>query len=197
VQDAVEPAVAAAFAAALAALRAAGARVEEVALAPLGEVPAANIAGGISSTEAWAWHRALLSDAATAELYDPRVAKRIRLGEGRSAADYIALLDARRAWQARMLEAMAGFDAMLSPTTPLAAPVTQELVDSEEAFFANNGRLLRNTSVVNLLDGCAISVPSAYAPGELPCGLQIWAGPMQDETVLAAAAAVAPVVRKA
>jgi Asp-tRNA(Asn)/Glu-tRNA(Gln) amidotransferase A subunit family amidase len=196
VQDGVEAPVAAAFAAALAALRAAGAQVEELPLAPLGEVPAANLAGGISATEAWAWHRALLSAPATAELYDPRVARRIRLGDGRSAADYLDLLAARREWQARMRAAMAGFDAMLSPTTPLEAPETAALVASDEAFFAANGRLLRNTSVVNLLDGCGISIP-CHRRGALPVGLHIWAGPLQDETVLAAAAACEPVVNAA
>jgi aspartyl-tRNA(Asn)/glutamyl-tRNA(Gln) amidotransferase subunit A len=196
VQDGVEAPVAAAFAAALAALRAAGASVQELALAPLGEVPAANLAGGISATEAWAWHRALLAAPETAALYDPRVARRIRLGEGRSAADYLDLLAARRAWQARMGAAMAGFDVMLSPTTPLAAPEAAPLVESDEAFFAANGRLLRNTSVVNLLDGCGISIP-CHRAGELPVGLHMWAGPMADATVLAAAAAVEAVVNAA
>ena len=43
--------------------------------------------------------------------------------------------------------------------------------------------LLRNTSVVNMLDGCAISIP-CHSPGELPCGLMIWQSAMHDDTVL-------------
>jgi Asp-tRNA(Asn)/Glu-tRNA(Gln) amidotransferase A subunit family amidase len=42
---------------------------------------------------------------------------------------------------------------------------------------------LRNTSVVNMLDGCAISIP-CHAPGELPAGLMIWQSAMRDDTVL-------------
>jgi Asp-tRNA(Asn)/Glu-tRNA(Gln) amidotransferase A subunit family amidase len=42
---------------------------------------------------------------------------------------------------------------------------------------------LRNTSVVNMLDGCAISIP-CHVPGELPCGLMIWQSAMRDDMVL-------------
>jgi aspartyl-tRNA(Asn)/glutamyl-tRNA(Gln) amidotransferase subunit A len=50
-------------------------------------------------------------------------------------------------------------------------------------FWRVNNLLLRNTSVVNMLDGCAISVP-CHAPGELPVGLMLWHGAMQDHAVL-------------
>jgi amidase/aspartyl-tRNA(Asn)/glutamyl-tRNA(Gln) amidotransferase subunit A len=53
----------------------------------------------------------------------------------------------------------------------------------DEAFFKANSLLLRNTSVVNMLDGCALSLPCHQA-GELPMGLMVWQGPMADDTVL-------------
>ena len=46
-----------------------------------------------------------------------------------------------------------------------------------------NAQLLRNTSVVNMLDGCAISIP-CHAPDELPVGLMVWHGEMRDDVVL-------------
>jgi aspartyl-tRNA(Asn)/glutamyl-tRNA(Gln) amidotransferase subunit A len=46
-----------------------------------------------------------------------------------------------------------------------------------------NALLLRNTSVVNLLDGCAISLP-CHVTGELPVGLMLWHGAMHDNSVL-------------
>ena len=55
--------------------------------------------------------------------------------------------------------------------------------ERDEAFFAVNGLLLRNTSVVNMLDGCALSLPMHVA-GELPSSLMVWQGPMHDDTVL-------------
>jgi amidase/aspartyl-tRNA(Asn)/glutamyl-tRNA(Gln) amidotransferase subunit A len=72
---------------------------------------------------------------------------------------------------------------MLSPTVPIVAPPLAELETSDEAFFAANALLLRNPSVVNLLDGCALSLPCQRA-GEMPVGLMVWSGALADDTVL-------------
>ncbi len=185
--DALEPVVAAAFERALVALRRAGARVEEIALPQLGEVAAINAGGGFSPVEAWAWHRRRL--ARHEARYDPRVASRIRRGEGVSAADYLDLVQARRDWIARMDAELAGFDALLSPTVPCVAPPLQPLVEDDAAFFATNARLLRNPSVVNLLDGCALSLP-CHAAGEWPVGLTVWSSALRDDTVLGVSLAI-------
>ena len=42
---------------------------------------------------------------------------------------------------------------------------------------------MRHTSVINMLDGCALSLP-CHAPDELPVGLMVWAGAMHDDMVL-------------
>jgi len=179
--DALDPTVTSTFARTLATLRAAGARIEEVALAPLAEVPGINASGGFSAAESWAWHRALLSEHEAQ--YDPRVALRIRRGQTMTAADYIDLLHARRDWIHRMTLTMRGFDAMLSPTVPCVAPPIAPLLTDDAAFFATNALLLRNPSIVNLLDGCALSLP-CHAPGEMPVGLMVWSSALQDDTVL-------------
>ena len=48
-------------------------------------------------------------------------------------------------------------------------------------------RLLRNPSAINLLDGCALSLP-CQAPGELPVGLMVWQAAQLDAQVLSVAA---------
>jgi len=126
--------------------------------------------------------------------YDPRVALRIRRGESMSAADYIDLIHARRRWIERMARALQGFDAMLSPTVPIVAPAIEPLRASDEAFFAANGLLLRNPSMVNLLDGCALSLPCQRA-GELPVGLMVWSGALADDTVLSVSLAIESALR--
>ncbi len=88
--DDLEPAVAAAFERSLASLRRAGAQVDMIDLAELGEVAQINANGGFAPVEAWAWHRHHL--ASHAADYDPRVAARIRRGEQMSGADYVDLL---------------------------------------------------------------------------------------------------------
>ncbi len=186
-QEELEPAVAAAFERALTTLRAAGARIEERALPALPRVAELQTQGGITAAEAWAWHHARLAE--RGDRYDPRVALRIRRGEAIAPPAYQALLDARQRWIHDMSASMRDVDAFLSPTVPLQAPEIAPLLHSDDLFFATNARLLRNTAVVNLLDGCAISIPCEH-PGELPVGLMLWAPALRDGTVLGAAARV-------
>ena len=88
-----------------------------------------------------------------------------------------------------MEAALQPYDAMLSPTVPLVAPPIAPLVAEDDAFFAANDLLLRNPFVVNLLDGCALSLP-CHAEGELPVGLMLWGAAMRDDAILDAALAV-------
>ena len=185
--DALEPAVAAAFDRALAALSSAGARIESIALAPLEELGPLTVHGGFSAAESWAWHRHRLAEREPD--YDARVALRIRRGAAMSAADYLDLQAARRDWIARMQAALRGFDALLSPTVPLVAPPVAALEASDEEFFRVNALLLRNPSVVNLLDGCAISLP-CQPPGAAPVGLMLWQAREHDDALLDTALAV-------
>lgn len=185
--DELEPVIARAFERTLATLRRAGARVEELELAPLSRLAGLQAKGGFAAAEAWAWHRPHLGRAA--ERYDPRVAMRIRRGETMAAADYIDLHEARREWIAELTTRIADFDALLSPTVPIVAPELAPLLDDDDAFFAANARLLRNPSAINFLDGCALSLP-CQAPDELPVGLMVWHGALHDDGVLQVALAI-------
>jgi aspartyl-tRNA(Asn)/glutamyl-tRNA(Gln) amidotransferase subunit A len=183
--DALELAVASAYERAIGALRAAGAVIAEIDLPLLTEATHLQRGGGISAAEAWAWHRAAL---ATREAqYDRRVALRIRRGE--AINDYKDLLAERQAWIARIEAALQGFDALLSPTVPIVAPRTQPLIDSDDAFFAANALLLRNPSLINLLDGCALSLP-CHREGDWPVGLMVWSTAMADDRVLGLSLAI-------
>ena len=182
--DGLDATVARAWQRTLETLRKAGARIEELALAELNDLQQIQAGGSLSAAESYAWHHHLLHD--KAKQYDPRVAARIERGAAMSACDYIELLGTRNRWIARMETALQGFDAILSPTTPVtAAPIADVAPGAERdaAFFRLNAMLLRNTSVVNMLDGCAISLP-CQAPDELPVGLMVWAGALRDDTVL-------------
>jgi aspartyl-tRNA(Asn)/glutamyl-tRNA(Gln) amidotransferase subunit A len=187
VLDGLQPAVAAAFERALQRLSRAGAQIVSLPLAELAEVAQINAPGGLSAIEAYALHRDTL--ATQRELFDPRVAKRIETGSAASAADYIVLLQRRREWIARTTQRLAGFDALLCPTVPMTAPPMAELVADEDAFFRTNGLLLRNTFLINFLDGCAFSLP-CQAPGELPVGLMLAAPAGHDAALAAVALAV-------
>ena len=88
-------------------------------------------------------------------------------GKDISAADYIELLARRQQWIARVQAQMADHDLMLMPTVPVVAPKIAELEASDEAYFAANGLMLRNPTLINFLDGCAVSLP-CHRAGEAP-----------------------------
>ncbi len=182
--DGLDSTVATAFERSLRALRAAGAQIEEIPLPQTAELTAMQAQAGFSPVESYAWHRTLLARAAAQ--YDPRVRARIERGASMLAADYVELVRARTDWIARMEQALAGFDAVLSPTVPITAPTIASVApgaERDDEFFRVNGLLLRNPSVINMLDGCALSLP-CHTPGELPVGLMVWHGALHDDTVL-------------
>lgn len=173
-----------AFEQALATLRLRGAQIDELPLPLLAQVPALQAGGGLLAAESWAWHRERLQ--ARQDLFDPRVAQRLSRGQAMSAADYIGLLDARTRWAAQMQQALGDYDALLSPTVPMVAPALAPLLQAEARHAAIHTLLLRNPSVVNLLDGCALTLPCEQ-PGHLPVGLMVWAPAGADERLLSVA----------
>jgi aspartyl-tRNA(Asn)/glutamyl-tRNA(Gln) amidotransferase subunit A len=180
-QDGLDSTVAQAFEHSLQVLRQAGAHIEEIALEEISDLAAINSSGGLSAAQSYAWHRDLIGKH-QAE-YDPRVALRILRGAQMKAYEYIDLLAARKQWISRMEASLSGFDAVLSPTVPMVAPSIASVLNDDEEFFRVNGLLLRNTAVVNMLDGCAISLP-CHNPDQLPVGLMLWHAALHDDTVL-------------
>ena len=179
-----DAAVAAAFERALHHLRALGVKVIDIDFKALDNLPSINAKGGFAAAEAFAWHRDYLEE--QADLYDPRVSGRILKGAEQSAADYIEL---RRARQALIREAqgvMDGLAALIFPTVPMIAPRLSELADDGE-YARLNVLALRNPSVANFLDTCAISIP-IHSGDEPPVGLNVLGHAGQDEALLALAA---------
>jgi aspartyl-tRNA(Asn)/glutamyl-tRNA(Gln) amidotransferase subunit A len=191
VLDALEEAVATAFQAALVRLSQAGAQLVDVALTEFAEIPQINSPGGFSAVEAWVTHREAMQS--QSDRFDPRVAQRVALGQGVSAADYIVMQQRRRDWTWRVQHKLAGFDAWLCPTVPIVAPELAPLIGgdvaSDQAFFKTNGLLLRNPFIVNFMDGCAFSLP-CQTPGSLPVGLMLAAPSGHDAALAGVALAV-------
>ncbi|PLY44949.1 amidase [Janthinobacterium sp. ROICE36] len=165
-----EPQVQQAFDAALDKLRQAGAWVEQFDFPELLELPGINGGGGLVAAEAWHWHRVLLEEKGAQ--YDQRVAARIRRGQQQGAADYLDLLDARARLIAVAERRLAPYDAWLMPSVAILAPEVAPLEADDATFFATNGLVLRNASVINFLNGCALSLP-CHAEGVLPVGLGV------------------------
>jgi aspartyl-tRNA(Asn)/glutamyl-tRNA(Gln) amidotransferase subunit A len=119
------------------------------------------------------------------------------------AADYITMQRRRADWIARVRGRLVGFDALVCPTVPIVAPLIAPLVPPaqgdtarDEAFFKVNGLLLRNTFAINLLDGCAFSLP-CHEAGELPVGLMLSAPGGCDAALAGVALGVEAVLARA
>ena len=194
-QDDMDTTVTRAFERSLKTLRAAGARIDEIALTELNELAPMMSTGGFSPAEGFAWHRGLIER--DGERYDPRVLQRLMRGSGMKAHEYMDLVQARRQWIRRVEAALVTYDAVLSPTTPITGPKLKDVAPGAERdteFFRVNGLLLRNTSAVNTLDGCGISLP-CHAPGELPVGMMAWHGAMHDDSILQLALLLEPLLQ--
>ncbi len=194
--DALDADVARNFEASLKAVRDSGAKITEIVLNEIAELGSIQSRGGFSAPELQSWliPAGLWPDRKAD--FDPRAAARIAMADTMSAADYVRLQMARQQWIARVGMALRDFDGVLSPTVPLvAAPISNVApgADQDAEFFRVNALMLRNTSVVNLLDGCAISLPN-QPEGGLPTGLMLWHGAGLDHTVLKIAAQIERII---
>ena len=185
-----EPLVARAFENALARLSKAGALVREIQFPEIDEIPSINAKGGFSAPESLATHRDLI--AAHRALYDGRVLSRIERGHEQSASDYVDLMRHRARIIAAFNGRMQDYDLLAYPTVPIIPPAIADF--EKDADFARlNLLILRNPSVINMLDGCSISVPMTHAP-EPPAGLMLSAPTGRDKALLIAAAAIEKVL---
>jgi aspartyl-tRNA(Asn)/glutamyl-tRNA(Gln) amidotransferase subunit A len=190
VLDGMEPAVAGAYADALSRLGKAGAKIVDLPCIELNEVSTLNRQGGFAASEAYAWHHRLIE--AKGALYDPRVLVRIMRGKDMDAAHYIELVRARADLIRRVAAVSSQYDALIMPTVPIVAPPLVTL-EAEERFRAVNILVLRNTTIANVLDRCAISIP-CHRRGDVPVGLMLVGEQGADRRLLAIAAAVEQIV---
>jgi aspartyl-tRNA(Asn)/glutamyl-tRNA(Gln) amidotransferase subunit A len=189
--DELEEAVARTFERALETLSRQGALIERIAVPEFLDVGVMNTKGGFAAAESYAWHRYLIIS--HGNVYDPRVAMRILRGEAISAADYIDLLEMRKSLIARSTVRLAPYDALVLPTTANTPPRIADLAD-DKAFTAANLLALRNCTLINMIDGCAISLP-CHREGEVPVGLMLAAAGGSDRRIFELAAAMEAVIR--
>jgi aspartyl-tRNA(Asn)/glutamyl-tRNA(Gln) amidotransferase subunit A len=184
--DELDKDVAQAFQRALASLSQAGAVILERPVPQFDRQAEYFKGGGYAGAEAYHLHRA---NAERIAEYDPRVGKRILLGQSLSASDYLALGDLRTRFIGEVSALAEGCDAIVMPTVPCIAPTIAEVDASDEDYFRWNMRILRNNGLINFLDGCAASVP-CHEPGAAPVGLMVCGLAGTDRHTLAVAAAI-------
>ena len=175
------------FPAALDRLEKAGARLTHESLPRVDDMMKLLSRTSILVAEAYQIHRDRL--ARRAADIDPIITGRTEKGRDISSADYIDTVQARatmiRAMDARLVD----LDVLVMPTIPIVAPRIDEVATDPKVFMGRNAMLLRNTTIVNFFDCCAISLPLPREGG-LPVGLMLIARNGHDRRLLRIAAAV-------
>lgn len=158
-------------------------RLEAVDMAPIGQAIGLNRI--IVAVEA---HRLYAADLDRLEAVgDPRVLSRIRFAETLSAQQIADAYGERARMVALFGRLMEGFDALLAPALRMMPP---SIAAVEADFDRLNAAMLRNTSLVNLVDGCALVLPQDRT--EPPWSLAMLAAPSGgDARLLAAGIALA------
>ncbi|MDO6824906.1 amidase [Marinobacter sp. 1_MG-2023] len=184
--DELSPGVAEAFARSLGKLRECGARIVEAPVPVLDTLPELLQGGGLTAVESYHVHRHWLQQ--HGEDYDPQIRRRMERGAGFSAADYLDLQQVRAERKAQAEEWLGAYDGLLAPTVAIEPPLLAELEDDAD-YARLNLLVLRNTTVANLLDLCAITLPN-YQHGDLPTGLMLVGRNGSDRSVLGIAQAM-------
>ena len=189
--DELDDAVAETFERALQTLSRQGALIERIEVPEFLDVGVMNTKGGFAAAESFAWHRYLI--VSHGDVYDPRVSLRIMRGESISAADYVDLLTMRKSMIARASVRLAPYDALVMPTTANTPPRIADLAD-DKAFTRANLLSLRNCTLINMIDGCSISLP-CHREGEVPVGLMLAAPGGADRRIFELAAGMEDLIR--
>jgi aspartyl-tRNA(Asn)/glutamyl-tRNA(Gln) amidotransferase subunit A len=145
----------------LAVLAALGAEIVDIAL-PFRLIDFVSMTD-IMQAESYFLHGAVAEDRSLK--LDEDVRSRLLAGAGLPARDYLATLRRRDEMKLAMEAALAGVDALLTPTTATAALPLEE-VDQK-------GTPSRFTRFGNLLEMCALTLPNGFTADGLPISLQI------------------------
>ena len=100
-----------------------------------------------------------------------------------TAAEYIRLVEARADFIRRFDAETEACDALVMPTVAMTAPPIAAFARDED-YARLNVKLLRNTSIINFLDRCALTLP-IEAPGTAPVGLMVVGRHGEDRRLLA------------
>src|SRR3954470_2324034 len=163
----------------------AGVRLSDEPMPLFDAMLAVNGKGGFAPAEAYSIHRENI--ARRGNEFDPNVRARIERGMKLSAADYVEMSRERDRLVGAMDAQVSGLDALVLPTTPIAAPTISEMEETH-TFNSKNMLLLRNTSTWNFFDMCAISIPIPRSG--LPVGLMLVARNGQDRRLFEIAAGI-------
>lgn len=163
-------------------LAALGAHVSSLTFPEAEEALALNPRGLVIAAEAYTLHQERIE--AHFGQYDPIVGQRLIQGKHISASAYLNAVRACERLRAKVQHSLRDVDALLVPTTMIPAKPVEEVDTTMESYTERNLQYLRNTSIGNILNLCALSVPCGFTSEGLPIGLMIYGKPFHEPMVL-------------
>jgi aspartyl-tRNA(Asn)/glutamyl-tRNA(Gln) amidotransferase subunit A len=176
--------VQASFQNALRLLEKGGGQLKEVSFPQMKETEEAGTQ--IALAESTVYHQDAGWYPARSDDYGEDVRARLELGSKVTAVRYLQAREFREKFKGLFHETMSanGIDALVAPTTPIAAPkIGEETVHIAGSEYPVRALLLRLNRPANLVGVPAISVPCGLTKNGLPLGLQI-IGDWTDESLL-------------
>jgi aspartyl-tRNA(Asn)/glutamyl-tRNA(Gln) amidotransferase subunit A len=136
----------------------------------------------LQTAEAYAYHAEFVSRCP--ELYQPETLRRIRKGEDITPAEFEQRRRELEQVRREIHKVFENVDVLVTPTTPVAASVIDELKQDPDLLRPRELLLLRNTRPANVWGLPAISIPCGFTIAGLPIGLQIIGPHWREDRVL-------------
>lgn len=154
---------------------------EEVTVPLVDEVP--EVQNATIGSEARAIHESNLR--AHPERYGTDVRQRLQAADSIRGWEYVRAQSVRAQFRLEAGHLLEQVDVIVTPTTPLTATdIGQAKAHIRTLEVGVRAHLTRCTNPWNLAGFPALTMPCGLTPDGLPVGLQVVAGPMQDERLL-------------
>ncbi|SFR36400.1 amidase [Litoreibacter janthinus] len=174
--DDIRPEPKAGFNSAVDRLKAAGAIVDHQNAPEIAEALA--LSGTLFASEAYGIWKDVIE--ANPAVMFPEILERFRSGAAISAPDYIAGWRRLEALRALWGQRIAGYDAVILPTSPILPPNAERLLTDSDYYVTENLLALRNTRVGNLMGSAGITLPT----GLPSTGIMFIGAPNSEERLL-------------
>jgi aspartyl-tRNA(Asn)/glutamyl-tRNA(Gln) amidotransferase subunit A len=181
--DDCEPGIAEGVRASLAKLERAGHRLVPIRYPEADKAFEVFKAGGTAGAELLAFLRAELPE--WIPQLDPYTAARMNAAAEITAVEFLSRQRTLDTLSRQSRRHFSEVDVIASPTTPASPPPLAELVTWDQAR-PRNLKMLRNTSIGNLLQLCALTLPVGSDALGMPVGLQLMADHGRDDLLFAA-----------
>ncbi|RLJ51899.1 aspartyl-tRNA(Asn)/glutamyl-tRNA(Gln) amidotransferase subunit A [Litoreibacter meonggei] len=179
--DDIRPEPKAGFESAVERLKAAGAVIERKEAPEVADALA--LSGTLFAPEAYGIWKDVID--ANPSVMFPEILERFRSGSQISGPDYVAGWRKLEALRVIWNERIAGYDAVILPTSPILPPNAERLLTDSEYYVTENLLALRNTRVGNLMGSAGITLPTGLSS----TGIMFLGAPNSEERLLRLGAA--------